>query len=268
MYEYDDAPLNADVETVHETEYWTQERVTLDAAYGDERMTLFLFLPRIDREPFQTILFFPGAGPIHSRSSSELSTRAFDFIIKSGRAVAFPVFKGTFERGSDDDGLDSGFPNETTTYRDFVIQWAKDLGRSIDYIETRADLDTDRLGYYGSSWGGLIANVMLAVEDRFQVAVLLVAGLNLQRTLPEVDQINFVTRVTLPVLMLNGRYDHIFPLETAQIPMFQLLGTPPEHKRHVVADTGHTVPRNQLIHESLDWLDQYLGPVDAFTASQ
>ena len=62
--------------------------------------------------------------------------------------------------------------------------------------------------------------------------------------------------------MLNGRYDFFFPLDTSQKPMYQLLGTHEEHKRHVVADGGHSVPRALLIRESLDWLDRYLGPVN------
>jgi hypothetical protein len=43
--------------------------------------------------------------------------------------------------------------------------------------------------------------------------------------------------------------------------MFRLLGTPTEHKRRVVYDTGHDVPRREMIKESLNWLDKYLGPV-------
>ena len=59
--------------------------------------------------------------------------------------------------------------------------------------------------------------------------------------LPEVDQINFVTRVTTPVLMLNGRYDFVEPVETSQQPMFDLLATPAADKRHVIFETGHAV---------------------------
>jgi pimeloyl-ACP methyl ester carboxylesterase len=65
----------------------------------------------------------------------------------------------------------------------------------------------------------------------------------------------------MPVLMLNGRYDHYFPVETSQRPMFRLLGTPPSQKRQVIYDGGHFIPRPQLIKETLDWLDRYLGPV-------
>jgi hypothetical protein len=61
--------------------------------------------------------------------------------------------------------------------------------------------------------------------------------------------------------MLNGKYDHFFPYETAVKPMIDLLGTPPQHKKDVPYETGHAVPRNQLIKETLDWLDRYLGRV-------
>jgi pimeloyl-ACP methyl ester carboxylesterase len=103
--------------------------------------------------------------------------------------------------------------------------------------------------------------VMPAVENRLKVSVLTGPGFSLQRTRPEVDQINFAPRVTIPTLMLNGRYDFINPIESSQIPMYRLLGTPKEHKRHAVFEGGHVIPRNQLIKETLDWLDRYLGPV-------
>ena len=68
---------------------------------------------------------------------------------------------------------------------------------------------------------------------------------------------------TIPVLMMGGRHDYIFPLETAQKPMFDRLGTPTGRKNHVTFDAGHAnFPRNQVIREVLGWLDRYLGPVN------
>jgi hypothetical protein len=61
--------------------------------------------------------------------------------------------------------------------------------------------------------------------------------------------------------MLNGRFDFFYPVETSQEPMFRLLGTPKQDKRRVVYETGHNIPRNELIKETLDWLDHYQGPV-------
>ena len=99
------------------------------------------------------------------------------------------------------------------------------------------------------------------MEDRFKAAVLFSGGFYFPKTLPQVDQINFAPRVKLPVLMLNGRSDFVYPVETSQEPLYRLLGTPAEDKRHVVFESGHAVPRNELIKETLDWLDRYLGPV-------
>jgi len=41
---------------------------------------------------------------------------------------------------------------------------------------------------------------------------------------PEADPINYVTRVRVPTLMLNGKYDTLLVPETSQKPMFGLLG--------------------------------------------
>ncbi len=102
---------------------------------------------------------------------------------------------------------------------------------------------------------------MLALEDRFKAAVVTVAGLRHQTAQPEADPFNYLPRVTLPVLMLNGRYDFYFPVETSQRSYFERLGTPPADKMWKIYDGGHSVPTTQLIKESLAWLDRYLGPV-------
>ena len=65
--------------------------------------------------------------------------------------------------------------------------------------------------------------------------------------------------------MLNGEFDNDFALETAQKPMFRLLGTPPGEKRMIVYPSGHLVPRVEFIKETLAWLDEYLGPAQHAT---
>ena len=62
---------------------------------------------------------------------------------------------------------------------------------------------------------------------------------------------HYVTRVTQPTLMLNGELDFFFPAETSQLPMFELLGTPPEHKRRITYPRGHTVSKVELTKETL-----------------
>ena len=61
--------------------------------------------------------------------------------------------------------------------------------------------------------------------------------------------------------MVNGRYDSVFPLESSQRPLFDLLGSPAQDKRHGCSTRGPCPPNDLLTKEVLDWLDRYLGPV-------
>jgi cephalosporin-C deacetylase-like acetyl esterase len=178
--------------------------------------------------------------------------------LKSGRAFIYPIYKSTYER---EDDLKSDYATKTNFWKEHVIMWAKDLSRSIDYLETRDDIAADNLAYYGVSWGAAMGGIMLAVETRIKASVLYVAGLEFRQSLPEVDPVNFLPRIKSPVLMLNGKYDFFFPYETSQLPFYTLLGTPKENKQIFVYEGGHSVPTTQLIKEMLAWLDRYLGPV-------
>lgn len=104
--------------------------------------------------------------------------------------------------------------------------------------------------------------IVPAVEKRTKAVTLLVAGLAFQPALPEVDSLHYLSRMTQPVLMLNGQYDYFFPVETSQRPMFELFGTPDEDKKWLVYPGTHNVPEQEFIKESLAWLDRYLGPVE------
>jgi pimeloyl-ACP methyl ester carboxylesterase len=263
IYEYDRTPLNAVVISSDTTATWIQERVELDAAYGDERLALFVFLPvgGPASPPYQAVVYFPGSNDLYRTSYDDMNVGFLDYILRSGRALVYPIYKGTWERQSD---LRSDVQDDTNLYRDHVIAWAKDLGRSIDYLETRPDIDADRLGYMGISWGSAMAPIMTAVEPRLKASVLIVGGLMMQAVQPVADPFNFLPRVTLPTLMLNGRYDSFFPLDASIMPFYENLGTPEADKKIIVTDANHFVTAydaNLAIAESLDWFDRYLGPV-------
>jgi serine/threonine protein kinase/dienelactone hydrolase len=256
--------LNVQLESRDENaEDWISERITFDAAYGNERIIATLFLPKNTSPPYQTVIYFPGSGSMFHPSSKDI-TNYFEFpvflsfLVKNGRAVLYPVYKGTFERR---EGGYLHYPgNVSHEYTDRLIQDVKDLKRSIDFLETREDIDNQKFAYYGMSWGGMLGAIIPAVEERLQTSILLGVGfLDIGRT--EAHQINYVTRVKTPTLMLCGKYDTGLPYETSIKPMFDLLGTPDEHKELKLYDTDHIPPRNEYIKEILAWLDRYLGPV-------
>ena len=84
-------------------------------------------------------------------------------------------------------------------------------------------------------------------------------GFYLQPSLLEADAVNFAPHVKTPVLMLNGRFDYFFPTAISQEPLFELFGTPPEHKRRVVYEASHNIPRNEMIKEVVNWMEKYWG---------
>jgi dienelactone hydrolase len=172
-----------------------------------------------------------------------------------------PVFAGTYERN---DGRTRERISSPNSARELILQWAKDLGRTLDYIDEREDIDGGKVAYVGFSLGSWLAPRFLTLDNRIRAAMLWVGGF------PGWGQPEFVIwivdltrRTTTPVLMLNGRYDPSFVVDTQVTPMFELLGTPKEHKRLVIYDTSHWgFPRNELIRENLAWVDRYLGPVE------
>jgi dienelactone hydrolase len=253
QYAYDHTPLNAVVESTEESEFWLKHTVAFDAAYGGERMRAYLYLPKIGSPPYQTVVYFPGGGAFRVRSSRDLSVAGVDFIMRSGRAFLFPVYKGTYERTMPE-------VMGSNANRDLLIAWSRDLGRAIDYLETRSDIDRARLAFYGLSAGAEAGLILTAFEPRLKVSVLQAGGLG-PASAPELDVLNYAPRVRVPTLLLNGRYDFEWPFHTTQRPLFELLGSPAEHKRHAVFETGHALPVDDVAGEILPWLDRYLGQV-------
>lgn len=251
LHRYEKTPLKPKVEFVDDSSpYMRREDVTFQAAYGDDRVLAHLYLPKNTAPPFQTVLFFGSGTMTTARSVSELHD-PFEFIVRSGRALVLPAYKGTLERGP--------MPDQV---REAMLEWSKDLGRTIDYLETRPDIDAGKFGFYGISFGAAVSPRLIAMEPRIKT-VLLVSGGTTSRLPAEVDPWNFAPHVIVPVLMLNGRDDFVFPVETSQVPLFRALGTPEKDKKHILYDGGHVdlMSRLDLVKDALDWFDHYLGPV-------
>ncbi|MFC2142652.1 protein kinase [Acidobacteriota bacterium] len=271
QFSYDRTELNARVEAKDESsEYWIKERISFDAAYGDERIIGVLFLPKNIEPPYQTVIYWPGEQAFPRSKSEELDKDMefqlfLSFIVKNGRAALYPVYKGTMER-SNSQLLQLMFGTDFSShlYTEYLIQLGKDFRRCVDYLEARQDIDSTKLAYYGMSWGAVMAPIITAIEERLKASILLAGGFQTNGIPPraEANEINYITRVKVPTLMLNGRYDSLFPLEAAIIPMYDMLGTPDEHKALKLYDTDHIPPKNEFIKETLAWLDKYLGPVN------
>jgi dienelactone hydrolase len=269
LYDYDKSELQPTIEAREDLSIHTRlERVSFNAAYGNERVIAYLYLPRTGQPPFQTVVYWPGRFALSLHSiAGYISTDTFERHTKGGRAFVFPVLQGTFERIAPPEKQ-----GKTTAPGDSIgdkmahvpangIMWVKDFERTIDYLATRPEeFDINKLAYEGLSWGGIWGGVVPAIESRIKVAVILGGGLDLDLP-PECSQVNFAPRIKIPILLQGGRYDVLFPVESNQKTFLGLFGTTQEDKQHRIYETGHSCwLKNEVAKDELDFLDKYLGP--------
>jgi cephalosporin-C deacetylase-like acetyl esterase len=252
------SPLNGRVEfTDSSSADWIHEKVSFDAGYESDRVAAHLFLPKGARPPYQVVMHFPGRSSFVGKQPSDTLRPDFlDFIVKSGRALVWPVYKGSYERW-----IPTGTPSADT--RRLLYDWRQDISRLLDLLSERTDIDADRIAYLGLSYGASVPISLLSLEERFKAVVLMSAALGGVPGFPNPDALNYAARITMPVLLLSGRHDFVYPLETAARPLFERIGTSHERKRHVVFDAGHMMfPRGPMTQEILGWLNLHLGPVE------
>jgi formylglycine-generating enzyme required for sulfatase activity/predicted esterase len=256
QYDYDPSPLNPEtkIEPQSRTD-WRLEIVTIDTAYG-ERMDVQLYLPNNSPPPYQAVLFFPSLGAIMKTEVGSAGESSWLYFIPlSGRALIVPIYAGMYARRAP-------YPDYRSRAKvQLVIRWAQDLMRTMDYLETREDIDADKIAYYGFSLGGTYAPIFTSVEKRFAASVLISGG-TVSRVPEEHRPVNFAPYVAVPTLMIGGKNDPQAPIEPYQRPILDLLGTRPEDKKLYVFEGAHApTDWNATVSEIQAWLERYLGPV-------
>ena len=263
FYRYDsNTPLGAVVDSTGVTEWGGQwEWVTINTAYGD-RMPLRIHLPVDAAPPFEPVIYFGGGNTILAREMEDI-LQPLDQLVLTGRALVEPVFDGTFVRN---DG------NSLTRLRgenaaELIANWVKDVGRAIDYLESRPDMDASRTAYAAQSLGSNLIPYLVPRERRIRAVVALSAGFARVSPQPVVDRIiGNLARVRVPLLMMGGRNDFFFPLEHQEA-WFDAVGTPQELKFLRLYETGHwPLPFGEVLRETVDFLDRYAGPEPDSTA--
>ena len=249
---YTPGPLDATVDARDDNnEDWIVETVSFTASYGGERVPAYLLLPKNVPPPFQVMVFDPPGSARLQTSRDDLKQAVSLYLrhfVRSGRAVLYIVKKGTYDR------------RPSTPDPSVPAKGIADFNRSLDYLESRADIDPDRIAYLSvSSLSG--AYFVRPGYERFKALIMVGGGLPAGLP-PHQDTVNYAPRVKIPVLMINGRYDAGLPVEVSSEPLFRLFGAPAADKKFVLFESGH-VPQPTLlwIKEALDWLDRYLGPV-------
>ena len=198
-------------------------------------------------------------------------------LARSGGAVSI-LLDAPFERSADMLGPQS--QDEARRAYDQLLQVAVDVRRAIDVLAVRPDVDPERIGYVGLSFGAMMGASLAGVETRFKTYVLdvgmegfvrhyrespVMAGMRaslgpqrMERMLAAVgplDNIHYIAKATAPMLFQAARYDLGVP-EQHTYDFFAAAGSPQKELRWY--DSGHNLNDPQAYADRVAWLKKYL----------
>ncbi|WP_282160463.1 alpha/beta hydrolase [Ulvibacterium marinum] len=264
-YGYDRAiPLKDSVEKVIDTTELTVLSVSFNSIH-DKRVTGLLSLPKKSTTPSPVIILMHGLGDHKAVDYVEYGN---GFFLKNGFAVLRLDISdhGDRENVTYDFDLTGDYKYWT---RNVIAQTVFDLRRAVDFIETRKELDSKRIGYYGISLGGIIGTVFCGVENRVKVPVIALAGGQLNLLYKEkafsreakdfmgiVEPLNFVKHIApRPFLMLNAKNDEVVHPAMSKL----LFNAAEEPKEMVWYDAKHKdAPIDRIYGDGLNWFKEYL----------
>jgi dienelactone hydrolase len=251
-----DLPFETEVLERTPGEGFEIEHVTFVSTAG-ERVTARLYKPDAAHATGRAVLLIHGgepAGKERLRVPAELLARAgfaaltIDMKYWGERATEFLQ---TFTEQEKHDRL----YNQPSTYLTWVAQTVKDAGRSFDFLVEERGADPTKIGLVGFSRGAQISMIVAGADPRFVAAALIHGGHfdRLERGhLPAACPANYIGRVSpRPLLMLNGRNDADYFMDTSVQPLQRLVGDPREFRW---TDSGHGIVTEEDWAFIVEWL--------------
>ena len=264
-YNYDgDLPLKDSVTLLKDTSEYKLYYVTFRSVHN-QKVTALLTVPKESSEPYPVIILMHGAG---DRKTVDYVESGNNYFLKSGYAVLRLDIANHGDRFVDD--YDFSFTDGYRYWtRDIVIQTVFDLRRAVDFIQTRNELDADRIGYYGISLGGIIGTIFCGVEPRVKVPVIALGGGGMHLMfgmdalsddtkdyLSMIEPNNFVEKIApRPLLMINAENDDIVPPMMSKL-MFKKANEPKEIIWY--PSKHHDIPIDKVYPDGIQWFQKHL----------
>lgn len=243
-----DLPLNARIVEVKDMEFYRIEKGYITSEPGVE-IPFYLMVPNTGNAPYPLVIATHG----HGDRWKEIIVGEFDSeveqekclsedmavglqAVQAGYAVLAPDVRGFGEMGRTEE-IDNGKNKSciemhriATMYgRTLIGERVHDMGRLIDYAETRPEIDTGRIVITGNSGGGMVAMFTAAIDERISLAVPASYFCKFDHSIvpishcpcnliPGIMQLGEMYDIAgliapRPVLMVHGDVDHIFPIQ-------------------------------------------------------
>lgn len=274
FFEYDlDVPL--DVKVYDQEDNETSSRVKI-VFHGlcEGRVPAYLALPAAISPPYPLIFLLHGLGSNKEDWWTE-STYKYQLaseLLDAGYAVCtldIP-FHGERAYQSDYESVWSVMVVHSRghRYREMLVESVLDHRRAIDYLTTRPDIASKRIGIFGGSVGGLVTYILTALDTRIKVAVAastlpmhdfyfnyLGWDKSAKDQLAPVAPRNFAPSIKQAAfLQLNGKQDPYGTIEELQY-LHDLIGSPT--KKLILFDSGHVLPP-EFVPRAVEWFRQHL----------
>ena len=235
---------------------FTREKIVYDGRPG-VRVPGFVAIPKDGAARHPVIVLVDGIGGWKERWWSPTSWNRgkilIDSLIAAGFAVAMADAPASGERTFENDFVTAeSFIRDMPRWREMGINNAIETRRLMDYLVSRADVDSSRIGMLGLSHGGMMTFALTATDGRVKAAV---AGLTPMQNIPDVLMPpTYASRVHVPMLMLAATRDGWYTRGQVESAL-GALGT--ADKKLVWYDGGHRVPE-EYAGEATRWFARVL----------
>lgn len=261
-FNYDqDIPLDAlIVERIEEAEY-VREKVVFRGIL-DNRVPAYLAIPKIGTGPYPCVL------QLHGLDGSKSDWWVEDNWISGGQ-----MSKQLLAAGYAVLSLDAEYHGERLINNDYerpgifvfqkrwnargdnmTVQTVTEYRRALDYLATRSDIDTSRIGMVGVSLGGFQTFILTGIDSRVKVSVACVTPI-VQDRYSVKAAFNYAPHITnQDFLMLMGKSDFVYSISEAQ-QLYDLINS--DSKEIYFYDSGHRLP-SEWAEKAVTWMQKYL----------
>jgi len=176
LFTYDKKPVDAKVKLVWQKEFYDVYSVNFPSFMktdpDNDTVKAFYYKPKKEGKSAAVIILPVLRGPY-------VASKYFaDSCARSGFAVLRYERKANLVDKSADD-VDDMFAHGNIVLRQMII----DSRRGLDWLETRSEVDKDKLGLTGASLGAIVSSLLMESDSRFKAGVFFIGGGNIPEIL-------------------------------------------------------------------------------------